>query len=83
MTISVELATSIAEAAAKKAVDKALLSLGVDLEKPLEAQQDFAFLRNQRQASETISKTIKVALILAMVSGAISLLVIGFKFSIK
>jgi len=81
--ISVELATSIADEAAKKAVDKALLSLGVDLAKPLEAQQDFAFLRNQRKASEDIGKTIKVALILALVSGVLGLLVIGFKISFK
>lgn len=83
MTISVELATSIAEAAAKKAVDNALRSLGVDLDKPLETQQDFAFLRNQRRASEDVGKATKLALILALISGVLGLLVIGFKISVK
>jgi len=48
----------IAEAAAHKAVKEVLLALGLDVENPLEMQEDFAFMRSYRQLSQRVGSRV-------------------------
>jgi hypothetical protein len=62
----------IASEAAKEAVRQTLLTLGVNIEKPdsiLKMQQDFAYLRDWREASGTIKARTITTLVGIVVTG--------------
>ncbi len=66
------------EQSAAQGIKKVLISLGVDVENPLEVQKDLAFARKQREASEQITKFTKRTLIGLVIVGACSMLWTGF-----
>ncbi|RWP29877.1 hypothetical protein [Mesorhizobium sp.] len=62
----------IARQAAREAVKETFLTLGLDPNKPIEAQADMQFLRRTREGSETFKRqSVMVA------AGAITLAVLG------
>ena len=63
----------IAEAAAMKAVRRTLLSLGIDPEDPVEAQQDFALLRRLRKAREKGAHAVQWAILIGLTTGIMTL----------
>ena len=65
--------------ATEKGVEQALLKLGVDVNEALEVQKDFAFIRRQRIASEKLKDKMALALVLVVLTGVISLLLVGLK----
>lgn len=65
--------------ASSEGMENALQKFGFDVENPLEVQKDQAFITKQRKASEKVTLAVKTALIISLVSGAISILIIGFK----
>ena len=97
MTSTAEIQT-IAEAAAKAAVEETLLSLGIDTRDPIQAQRDFMVLREVgrlvmdsefrkdmehlrtwRLAVKDVKTKGLVTLVGILVTGAVALLVAGFK----
>lgn len=57
-----------------KAVRKALTELGVDVEKPLEMQGDFVFLRGWRVATEEVKRHGIKAAVTVVVTGLLGLI---------
>lgn len=72
----------LVEEAAEKGAHRALVSMGLNPANPMQMQEDFAFLRKQRQASEQIGRHVKISIITVAVSGLISLLVLGLQQAI-
>lgn len=70
---------AVAKCAAKQAVDQTLERLGFDVERPLEVQQDVAFLHRQRVASESIGRGVRRSLIGLAIAGVASVFLIGLK----
>ena len=64
---------------ARTLVRACLVELGIDTEKPIEMQKDLAFLRDHRLATEKLGMTAKIIALGIVISGAASLLWIGFK----
>ncbi len=73
----------LVEEAAAKGTERALIQMGLNPADPIQLQEDFAFLRKQRQASEQIGRHVKISLITVAVSGLISLLVLGLQQAIN
>ena len=74
--------TAAIEASAAKGVGKALLSLGVDVDNPLEVQKDLAYVRKQRHASEQVTKLARRTIIALVIVGSLSMFWAGFKDAI-
>ena len=72
-------AQEIAETAAREAVERTFVKMGLDTRDPHEAQADMAYLRTQRKASERVGLALRVALYTTAVTGLLSMLWIGFK----
>ena len=73
----------LVEEAAEKGAHRALVSMGLNPANPMQMQEDFAFLRKQRQASEQIGRHVKISLITLAVSGFVSLLFLGVQQALK
>ena len=65
-----------------KTVDETLAKMGLNSEEIYEAQKDFMYLREQRNLHEKISLRVRFIIIGFIISGAIALLVLGFKTAI-
>ncbi|WP_221800518.1 hypothetical protein [Oceanobacter mangrovi] len=74
--------SDLMERAAEKGTNTALTRLGFDVENHLEAQKDQAFVRSQRKASEQISTVTRRTLIGLVITGLVSLLVVGIQHGI-
>ena len=59
---------------AKMAVAETLLSLGLDMDDPLEAQKDFQHLRAWRESVETVKRQGLVTAVGAVATGIIALI---------
>lgn len=59
----------VAKEAAHEAVRETLTTLGVDMEKPLEMQEDFAWMRRYRQMSEKVGSRVIMTVITLMTVG--------------
>lgn len=68
------------ENAAEKGTKKALVSMGLNIAEPFEAQKDMAFLRSQRQASEQIGPIVRRTVITVVLTGLITAAWVGFQF---
>jgi|TARA_R100000005_G_C4959973_1_gene177058 hypothetical protein len=66
----------------EKTVDETLAKMGLNSEEIYEAQKDFMYLREQRKLHEKISLRVRFIIIGFIISGAIALLVLGFKTAI-
>ena len=62
-----------------KTVDETLAKMGLNSEEIYEAQKDFMYLREQRKLHEKISLRVRFIIIGFIISGAITLLVLGLK----
>jgi hypothetical protein len=69
----------IARQAARHAVKETLLSLGIDMENPLEMQEDFAWLRRYRQMAEKVGNRMIATVIVILTGGFIAAMWTGFK----
>lgn len=61
-------------ASAKDAVNTTLTSLGIDVSNPIETQQDFAWVRNSREATNSVKKRtimVVVGVVVTFVAGCI------------
>lgn len=67
----------------EQAVKNVLASLGVDATKPFELQQDFAYLRRQRESSEQVGVWIKRGVITTALTGGFTLLWLGINQAFK
>ena len=72
-------AREIAIAAAREAVERTFVKMGLDTRDPREAQADMAYLRSQRRASERVGYALKTAVYTTVITGVLSMLWIGFK----
>ena len=63
----------------ESAVDQALLKLGVDTKDAIAVQQDMAYLRDLRTASDALKKKALLTLAGILVAGICTALWIGFK----
>lgn len=63
----------IARQAAREAVNETFLKLGLDPDKPMEAQQDMAFLRRWRQSTGTIQRQSLVTAVAIITAGILGL----------
>ena len=70
------------EKAAENGTNSALARLGFDTENHLDTQADMAFLRQQRRASEQVTRVIRRSLIGIAVTGLISLLTVGIQHAL-
>jgi len=66
--------------AVPKAIRATFIQLGVDCDKPFEAQQDFAFLRQGRKNSENRKKVVVQTFIKSFTTFCISAITAGFLF---
>ncbi|RWB40463.1 MAG: hypothetical protein EOQ44_25325 [Mesorhizobium sp.] len=64
----------IAERAAQEAVKKTFLTLGLDIEDPLEAQADMRFVRKTRTSAETIQRQSLMAAVGVVTVGLLGLI---------
>ncbi len=64
---------------ARTLVRACLVELGIDVADPIEVQKDLAFLRDHRIASEKLGMAAKLIALGIVISGAASLLWVGFK----
>lgn len=71
------------EEASERGIKNALTQLGFDTESPLESQKDMAFIRQQRQGSEQVSRIVRRTFIAAAIMGAISAVMVGIKDALK
>lgn len=71
------------QAVVKQSVHETLLALGIDMAEPIEVQRDFVYLRQSRKASQKISLTVRVGLIMMGVSALGSVLWLGIKSAIS
>ena len=69
----------VAEQAAKEAVRGMLVQLGIDPDKPIEAQRDFQHLRDWRKAVETIRAIGLKTIVGIIITGALGALWVGFR----
>lgn len=69
----------VAKLAAKEAVQETFVRLGIDPNKPFEAQQDMQFLRSVRKSSETIKKQGIVTTVGIMTAGILAALWVTLK----
>ena len=74
--------SEIATMAADRAVERTLLSLGVDIREPIEAQKDFAALREWRESAALVKRWTVRAALTVFVGGVVSAIWIGFKHKI-
>lgn len=58
-------------------VRKTLISLGIDLDDPIEHQADAQFVRKLRQAHERIGVKAIATLVGVLITGSISLVIVG------
>lgn len=68
--------------ATREAVHETLLALGLDTADPLEAQADFRFMRDTREATETIKRNGMFAMIILALTAGAGMLWVGFKNAI-
>jgi len=71
------------EQSAEQGIKKALISLGVDVDNPIEMQKDLAFARKQREASEQITKFTKRVIFSLVLGGLGSVVLLGLKETFK
>lgn len=75
----IALLKDVAEQAAELAVKRTFITLGMDPEKPIAAQRDFAWVRATRERSEGLWGKIILSLVGIGVVGATSAFWIGFQ----
>lgn len=63
----------------KETVEETLLTLGVDVEDPLEMQKDFKMMRDLREGVSVIRRSTIKTIIGVVITGALGLLWLGFK----
>ena len=63
----------------KETVEETLLTLGVDVEDPLEMQKDFKMMRDLREGVSTIRRSTIKTIIGVVITGALGLLWLGFR----
>jgi hypothetical protein len=63
----------------EKTVEQTLAKMGLNSEEIYEAQKDFMYLREQRELHEKISVRVRFIIIGFIVTGAITLLLLGIK----
>lgn len=73
----------LVQQAAEQGTENALIKMGLDTSDPITMQQDLAFLRRQRQTSEQLGRNIRRILIATVLSGVITMAVLGFQYAIK
>jgi hypothetical protein len=77
----------VLESTVKKAsldgMKQTLLSMGFDIENPIEMQKDFAHLREARQAREQVTRIVKRTVIGVSISGLITIVIIGIKHAVQ
>lgn len=59
----------IAKEAAHEAVEELLEKFGIDVEHPLEMQEDFAFMRSYRQLSQRVGSRVIMTVVTLMTVG--------------
>lgn len=74
-----EAINNASRAGVEKGIETAFTKMGFDTKNPVEAQKNNAFLTKQRQASERITLAVRLMVYGSVVTGAISLLVVGIK----
>ncbi len=70
---------------ARRLVRATLTELGLDVSEAhgvIEAQRDFAFLRRQRRVSERLGLGLRMAIVTAVVGGALTVLVIAARIAL-
>ncbi len=85
MTVSTDEMRRIADEAAQATVREMLTAMGVDMSSPekiIQAPVDFAYLRRSRRASERVAAGVRTAILAAAVSGALTILWMGFKMAV-
>lgn len=63
----------------EKTVEQTLAKMGLNPEEIYEAQRDFMYLREQRKLHERVSVRVKFIILSAVVTGGITLIVLGIK----
>lgn len=63
----------------EKTVEQTLAKMGLNPEEIYEAQRDFMYLREQRKLHERVSVRVKFIILSAVVTGAITLIILGIK----
>lgn len=72
-------AADVSRKTARAAAQEVLKMLGMDVDSPREMQQDFAYLRTQRKASEQVGTWTRRALLIFVITSALTLLLTGIK----
>lgn len=73
---------ALVESAAEKGTNRALIKLGFNPEDFQEHQRDAAFTRQQRLASEQVTKVVRRTMIGLAFTGLISLLTVGVQHAL-
>jgi hypothetical protein len=78
-TVMVEIKEKEIVEIVEKTVEQTLAKMGLNSEEIYEAQKDFMYLREQRELHEKISVRVRFIIIGFIVTGAITLLLLGIK----
>lgn len=80
--MSPRLTVSQVDAIVQDSVSRILTRLGMDHTNPLEIQQDFARLREWRQASEQLKSKTMLVILSVFVAGLLSVIWVGFRIMV-
>ncbi|TGT91377.1 hypothetical protein EN804_06100 [Mesorhizobium sp. M8A.F.Ca.ET.161.01.1.1] len=69
----------IARQAAREAVKETFITLGLDPDKPLEAQADMQFLRNWRESTGTVKRQTMLTAAAVVTAGILGLIWLAIK----
>lgn len=71
------------EEAAEQGTRRAFLSMGMNINDPIETQKDMAYVRLQRQASEQLGKAVRRTVLAILITGMASALWVGITFAVN
>ncbi len=70
------------EEAAEEGTRRAFLSMGMNINDPIETQKDMAYVRLQRLASEQMGKVVRRTVLAILLTGICSAAWVGFQFAV-
>jgi 2-iminoacetate synthase ThiH len=72
----------LVQEAAERGTKQALVQMGMNMDEPIEAQKDMAFLRAQRKASENMGTVIRRTVLVAALTGLLTIAWLGIQAAI-
>lgn len=75
--------SEVVRSTARESVITTLTTLGIQVDDPIQMQQDFMFIRNFRMSSQQATRYAAMTIIGILISGVIGLIVMGVRTYLK